>query len=373
MKISRAGICHYSLPLTRRITVSGTPVTHREGYLLCLKDDTGNTGYGEISPLPGLDSQSLDSCMEELIQATRQLNQQPLQIENFSMTARLLGLTILKTPVNRHVMFGLESALLSLACQHDPEISVSVYKVAATGPSIIEVNGLYVPDLSKTVIQSQLDQLKTSGVSTIKIKIGRIAVQDEIDQIRTIQDFFNHDITLRLDANKALSLETYQRYYDALGDIPVEYVEEPLLDGDFTAAAKIPWPLALDESLNLFLDAITSEMTGVPEQTAALIVKPSSFSGLSGLYGFIQKAETLGLKVVLSSAFNTGLTVSLLGSLALVSSGSIRTAHGLDTLKYLKQDVITDPPVIRNGRLSITGKQRAGRVTLNTQCLRQVV
>ncbi|MEZ4566039.1 MAG: hypothetical protein R2860_03440 [Desulfobacterales bacterium] len=39
-------------------------------------------------------------------------------------------------------------------------------------------------------------------------------------------------------------------YYQSLKHIPVEYVEEPLMpEFPFLTAARVPWPLAMDESL----------------------------------------------------------------------------------------------------------------------------
>lgn len=371
MKISQIDIYDYALPLTQTINVAGTWITQREGCIVALKDDLDNTGYGDISPLPGLDNVPLDVCKKELLQAKHQLEHQPLHYDHFNPTSRMLGMVHPDTPVNRHVLFGLESALMRLVLQHDPDMAATVYTGFNKGSTCVNINGLFVPDPSDSAVQSRLDHLQQAGFSTIKIKIGRLAIQDEIKQIQRLWNDFNHNVTLRLDANQALSFDTYEHYYNALQSIPVEYVEEPLKNSDFSAAAELPWPLAIDESIDFFLDNATLTLSSIPKGVTTLIVKPSSFSGLSSLLAFMQKPEHGAFNLVLSSAFNTGLTVSLLGCLA-SHPACTKTAHGLDTLKYLKQDVITDSPIIQNGCLNITENHCSGRVMLNRSCLRKV-
>lgn len=367
MRITRVGLFHYALPLKHALTVAGRPLTRREGVLILVEDEKGHSGVGEVAPLPGLDILSLEDCRAELPLLRNLPDQMKPVPDHFNETAPFLGLAAAPGRFNRHVMFGLESALLNLMIQRAPD----VFPHRPGDPGPIRVNGLYVPDASEKIRQSQLAQIRQSGFRTIKVKIGRIDILEEVRQIRALMEYPGQDVTLRLDANRSLTLETYGRYYEALKDLPIEYVEEPLAGGDFAAAAAIPWPLAMDESLDRFFDAGEPDPAGLPDTIAAVVLKPSACAGLSGLLRFLQKAAAAGLTVVLSSAFNTGPTILLLARLAAWHPGTARTAHGLDTLKYLAKDVILDSPVIRDGRLIMTDDQWKGRVALNTTCLGQ--
>jgi O-succinylbenzoate synthase len=76
--------------------------------------------------------------------------------------------------------------------------------------------------------------------------------------------------------------------------------------------------------------------------------------------------------VVLSSAWNTGITLTLLGVLAASSPATARTAHGLDTLGYFDADVVTESPLVAGGRLHLPAWAESGRLGLNTDIVRRV-
>jgi hypothetical protein len=71
-----------------------------------------------------------------------------------------------------------------------------------------------------------------------------------------------------------------------------------------------------------------------------------------------------GPRIVLSSAWNTGITLTLLGLLAAISPATAQTAHGLDTLGYFDADVVTESPAISGGRLRFPAWAESGTVRM---------
>ena len=333
----------YSIPFTAPIRVGGLELVKREGLLVAITDDQGRTGWGETAPLPCLDSLTLEQCLGELHTTRDALAGQPLNWNAFSLSVPMMGLCPEIQNLNPISAFGLESALAWLG--------LSSGKWNAAGGECIEtaVNGLFVPSSNPEHFQTQAEKLKATGFACVKIKIGRMDSEEEIRQILKLDSLFDHQLTMRLDANRSLNLAQYQDYYEALKHLNTEYVEEPLRpDFNFFDAAQIPWPLALDESL----DSYAGRKEPFPESLGAVILKPGSFHGLHGMVQAMERFNRQGIKTVLSSSFNTEIGIA---ALAIVAARHAKnTAHGLDTLKYFQQDLLSPGLSIAKGRLAIS-------------------
>ncbi|NQU62727.1 MAG: o-succinylbenzoate synthase [SAR324 cluster bacterium] len=373
MKIAECDVHSFRIPFKESITVSGKRLYHREGFLIALVDDRHQTFFGEVAPLPGLDTVSLSQCREQLCRIKGYLKGHFLSPEQFDLKKPFLGLIPVSEDsplafMDACVQFGLESALLELTICHGlcglPDVDQN--------PEIC-VNGLFIPVDDNDRIRPQLDGLGLAGFDTVKVKIGRIDPSREIEQIRRLVDFFDGSINLRLDGNRSLSLTDYNHYYHHLGSLPVEYVEEPLPAGKWTEALTIPWPLALDESLGDFLDGPQFDLGKLPWQVRHIIVKPGALPGIHQLFGLLATASENRIQVVLSSAFNTSIGLSALGLISHLACNSHETVHGLDTLKYLGGDLLTEPLVISKGKLRIPTSLYMGEPGLNSRFLGEAI
>lgn len=52
--------------MTAPVNVGGRVLHDREGLLLALTDGEGRCAYGEIAPLPGFDSVTLEQCLRDI-------------------------------------------------------------------------------------------------------------------------------------------------------------------------------------------------------------------------------------------------------------------------------------------------------------------
>src|SRR5512145_1614154 len=173
-------------------------------------------------------------------------------------------------------------------------------------------------------------------------------------QILRLADALGDNLRLRLDGNQSLSAQAYDRYFTALGHLNVEYAEEPLNEEESSTSSKVPWPLALDESLPRYLDPVYPDSSRLPSDIRTVILKPGLLAGLSGMAVFITNAKRRNIQTVLSSAFNTGIGIVILGVLSRLAGISPDTACGFDTLRYLQADVVTQSPVVSDGSLAIS-------------------
>lgn len=347
LNIAAFDVYRFFIRFIRPVKIGDILLREREGLLIALTDHKGRTGYGEVAPLAGLDRNSLKQCRGDLPGLRKTLVNAPFYPERFKLAVPGLNMMTVPAGLASHTLFGLESALLCLFLQDAP--------AGLPDPVTVPVNGLFVPDPADEQTGTQIQTLKAGGIKTVKVKIGRLPVLQEIRQILRLADAMGMDLMLRLDGNRSLSATDYARYFSALGHLKVEYVEEPLRNGE-PSPQNISWPPAFDESLPRYLDPSHPDPAKLPSGVRTVILKPGLLCGLSGMASFMADAKKQNIQTIMSSAFNTGVSVASLGVFSRMAGLSPETACGFDTLRYLKSDVLTQSLTIREGVLTIPRK-----------------
>jgi o-succinylbenzoate synthase len=371
MKITAVDIYRFCIPFIVPIRVGSRVLDVREGFILVLTDEDGRVGYGEVAPLPGLDKTTLDQCRRDIVSLRDRLIGTPLCYGQLKAAAPLLG--IASVPMDglaAHAWFGAECALFGLFLQQNSD-DQSAAAFHFSFPLRVSVNGLFVPDQGAGNVARQIRELKDRKVKTVKVKIGRMAADEEIRQILGLADQLGSGSIFRLDGNRSLTIELYRRYYEALRHLSVEYAEEPLSNGDIASAQSVPWPVALDESLDGLLDPDEPSPSSLSPAVRTIILKPGLLNGLHAIARCITDAKQAGIKTVLSSSFNTGFAVAGLGLFSFLTGLPPETVHGLDTLRYLAADVLVESPVILDGQLIIPESLAHGGQHLNNAVIRR--
>ncbi|MDY0186988.1 MAG: enolase C-terminal domain-like protein [Syntrophus sp. (in: bacteria)] len=374
MRIIGTEVYRFSLPFARPVTVGRKVLHDRDGLLIALRAEDNHCGYGEIAPLAGFDSLTLERCLQDIPSVGKTMNRLFVTCGPLLLAEPLLGMA--DAPVSSwtgHTLFGVESALLGLYLQAGGGKSLINLPLFADGILRIPVNALFIPEPAGEGLDRKIRVLKNSGATTIKIKIGRLPENCEIRQIRILAEEMGAGVSLRLDGNRNLTAAAYRRYFEALCDLPVEYVEEPLAEAELEKAGDLPWPLALDESLAGILDPEEPRPSELDPAVKAVILKPGLLRGLHAMTRAVEDAERSGIRTILSSAFNSGLTLSVLGVFSRLAGIPPETAHGLDTLRYLAADILTPSPELCGGNLEIPAGLLLGGALLNPSCLKEKV
>ncbi len=370
MRIADIEIYRFRLPFVVPIKVGRQVLHDREGFILALTDEEGRTGYGEIAPLPGLGHTTLELCRQELPALKGLFTNTALQCHQFDIMAPLLGLASLPFSCTTHTLFGLESAMLDLLLQQ-PQGPGQTPKPFLPDPLIVPISGLFIPGIREEAMAVQIQKLKAARMKTVKVKIGRLPAEEEIHQILCLALGIGADMILRLDGNRNLTPDAYLRYYTALNHLTVEYVEEPLDDGEPVPAGAAPWPVALDESLGRFLDPDEPRPSRLPQEVRTIILKPGLLMGLHAMARCIADADRVSMRTTLSSAFNTGITLAILSVFSRLAGLSPDIAHGFDTMRYLAADVLSEPLIIDEGALVIPGRLLTGGQLLNADVIQK--
>jgi O-succinylbenzoate synthase len=278
---------------------------------------------GEAAPLPGFSHEGLDEVARQLRHLADSMVGREATVDLEGAFARELD-TLDLVPSAR---FGFELALWDLYAASSgkalPELVTSRPRTTVTINALI-----YSPDHA---IEEAL-RARAAGYEAVKLKVGGRDVEEDVELVRAVRRTLNSDVSLRLDANRAWSFEEAERFARGIAGLRLEYVEEPLSDpaGLPSLSRTCDLPVALDESLAL----------GDHDYARAVVLKPTLLGGISRTLRFARLAARLGMRPVISSAYETGVGTSCLVALA-AAVGDEEVPAGLDTYRRLAEDVLS--------------------------------
>ncbi|MGY0425487.1 MAG: o-succinylbenzoate synthase [Polaribacter sp.] len=208
------------------------------------------------------------------------------------------------------IQFGLEQAFLSLKSNTPFELFPSEFTLQKQP---IPINGLvWMGDIS--FMKKQLKEKLETGFTCIKMKIGAVDFDSEIELLKSIRnEFSSKEIELRVDANGAFHPKNALEKLQKLAALDIHSIEQPIKQGQMeemaTLCAKTPLPIALDEELIGVFD--TSEKRKILEtiKPQYIILKPSLIGGFAGSKEWINLAEnnTIGWWITSALESNIGL------------------------------------------------------------------
>lgn len=273
----------------------------KDSYFLKLFDETQPEifGLGEAGPLEGL---SLDfgtlaeNKLKELVNAINSGNYDSSEDLKSNLKAY------------PSVLFALETALLDLENGGKRQIFNNSF---FNDSDKIKINGLVWMG-NKDFMKSQIIEKLESGYDTIKLKIGAIDFDEEIELLKFIRkQFSSTEICLRVDANGAFSCQDAFEKLKILSEFDIHSIEQPIKVDQWDEMAdlcqKTPVPVALDEEL--IPNSANKEKLLKHIQPQFIILKPSLMGGLAGSQDWINTAESLGINWWMTSALesNVGL------------------------------------------------------------------
>ena len=204
-------------------------------------------------------------------------------------------------------------------------------------------------------VENAIQVIKKSGCKTLKIKLNRQNIDQEIDNLKNIKERFQ-DIKFRLDFNGELSLDNALKFMQKIEDLPIEYVEQPCktLSENKELKQITNTPIAIDENFRLAKDALDEQFINeILESCHYLIVK---IIPLGGIGRFLKLKETLLSRfnrIVISGSMDTsiGLYLSTLAQ-SLIEPITLLEA-GVGTGMLLKNDVTTSSILPINGLVEV--------------------
>ena len=156
----KVSIYDYNLPFISTFTY----LKKREGIIIKIEDEEGNVGLGDCAPLHPFSTETLSTVKEEIHKYLTSSS----DIEGHEMT------------FSPSLMFAVESAYLSLMAQQNKCSMNSV--ILKNASDSLPVHALLHGSIEDIIKQIKSATLK--GITTFKLKVSQIPLNDVLDYIK---------------------------------------------------------------------------------------------------------------------------------------------------------------------------------------------
>ena len=200
------------LPLTTPYVLSFATIDALDTFFV-VAEHQGRRGFGEATLLPGYGGEDAATARREFARA------QALPAEAVAEAVR------------DSAPFLASAVACALETLADP----SVWQAISTGLPLAAFCGGDAPAAAATNAR----RLAEDGYSVLKLKVGRDDVQADLARVRAVSAALRPGMTLRLDANQALSEGAATTLADGLQGLPVELLEQPFPPEAWEATARL--------------------------------------------------------------------------------------------------------------------------------------
>ena len=279
-------------------------LTQKNSYFLQISDpdNAGFVGLGEAGPLFGLSPEYKEDALDDFQKAVNLL---PKELPtNNSEVAQWISVIPFDQPSFR---FAAEMAMFDYLNQQN---GIYFQNDFSDKKHPIPINGLIWMG-SKEYMQKQIESKLAEGLTCLKLKIGAIDFESELDLIRSIREAHSEkELTIRLDANGAFPIHEAANKLEKLSKYGIHSIEQPIKAGQWNEMANLckqsEIPIALDEEL---IGVQDSEEVLETIRPAYIILKPSFLGGFGATMQWINLADELKIGWWITSALesNVGL------------------------------------------------------------------
>jgi len=298
-------------------------------------------GWGEAAPLVKLSPDDRPDFEEILVKVLTQMETISWNPEESFILEKLKEVIPFELP---SIRFALETAVLDLKNGGKKKILENSF-YDRNDP--IPINGLiWMGD--REFMLEQIDQKLEEGYRCIKMKIGAIDFEQELELIRYIRKRFSSEqITLRVDANGAFPEEEALGKLSRLAELGIHSIEQPIPAGNWEAMRTLckttPLPIALDEELI----GVKSKAELLDQiQPHYIILKPTLVGGILETREWISLAEERGIGWWMTSALESNIGLNAIAQLTSTYNPSL--PQGLGTGK-LYHNNLESPLEIKSG------------------------
>lgn len=331
----KARYCRYILNFKKPSGTSRGIMTTKETWFIILNDGD-KVGIGECGILRGLSIDDRPDYESKL----------KWVCENINLGIEKLISELVELP---SIQFGLEMAFKSIESKNTFELFPS--KFTSTEDSI-PINGLVWMG-AESFMRTQIKDKIKAGFNCIKLKIGAIDFQTELNILKTIrQEFSISDIELRVDANGAFQPSEALEKLKQLSEYQLHSIEQPIQQNQFEEMAHLcessPLPIALDEELIGVFEVSEKQKVLETIKPQYIILKPSLIGGFKGSAEWVKLAEQNNIDWWITSALESNVGLNAIAQWTYTLNNIMH--QGLGTGSLFTNN-IHSPLIVKNGTL----------------------
>lgn len=325
----------YMLNFKRPSGTSRGVLNEKETWFVILEEN-GKKGIGECGILRGL---SVDDRpdYEEKLQWT---------CANIHLGKDQLWGALLEFP---SIQFGVEMAFQSLASETPFLLFPSSF---TSGKENIDINGLVWMG-EESFMKQQIEDKLAQGFRCIKLKIGAIDFQKELDLLHFIrQNFDANTVEIRVDANGAFSENIALHKLEQLSGYELHSIEQPIAKNHTDSMSELckttPIPIALDEELIGVFSWEEKECLLKKIRPQYIILKPSFIGGFRGAKEWIDLAKKHQIGWWITSALESNIGLNAIAQWTFLQQNGMPQGLGTGGLYTNNFDC---PLEVKNGQL----------------------
>jgi L-Ala-D/L-Glu epimerase len=303
-----------SIPFRQPFVTSNGVVSERELLLLRLEGSDGTVGWGEAAPFEPYDGVPLERAIAALSGGG---GRRPPQARAAEEIARL-----------------------------DLEARQEGRPLAEPARDALPVN-MTLPAGPPEEVATRAREGLRAGYACFKLKVG---LPDDPERVAAVREAVGPWPALRVDANRAWTVEQAVSCIRTIEDHDLEFVEQPCRSLDELRAVRlrVSTPIVADESVRT---ARSLKRALELEACDAVNVKLAGAGGFRAAREAISMARANGLGAFLSSTLDGPWGIA--AALQLASSEDVNLACGLATLELFDSPIARALPPPRKGTLKV--------------------
>ena len=284
----------YLLHFKRPSGTSRGVMTYKETWFIVIEHD-GKKGIGECGILRGLSCDDRPDYEEKLAWTCA----------NIHLGKDLLWEALLEFP---SIQFGVEMAFQSLVSETPYLLFPSDF---TQGQKSIPINGLIWMG-EESFMKEQIEEKLATGFRCVKLKIGAIDFDKELQLLRFIRaNFSAEQVEIRVDANGAFNENDALNKLVQLSEFELHSIEQPITKNSTDRMSELcktsPFPIALDEELIGVFSVFDKEALLLKIKPQYIILKPSFVGGFRGTQEWISLAEKHQIGWWITSALESNI------------------------------------------------------------------
>jgi o-succinylbenzoate synthase len=341
-----------NLELREPYSIASGTQTEANYVVVVVEDEDGNRGIGEASPMPGYSDETQESILSAI---TKRL------------APAVTGDEV--SSVNSAVEAMDEAAENALMAKSAVEMALTDLSARKRGVSVVEYLGGAIRNevgvacgigfMDQKAAAEKAKRFVESGVTTLKVKIGRSSEEDE-GLVGIVRSAAGKDASLRLDANQAYRADNAIVRLRRLERFEPELFEQPIDQGDVRGMARIAkaldTPIMADEPIHGVSDVVRFANADAADLVKVKLNKCGGFKK-TGLV--CEVARMFGIRVIIGSGHESSIGVAAEVSLAMTNSNFDSTGE-MNGNQRLKTEWVRKRLLPERGRISLSGAHGLG-------------